>query len=96
MTLHLQDYDNSVQSSVMQGLPLESESSLIPKNKWKNLEEAREFLQNNHCTVTWFKQTDLQLHKIVTNFVKLTCHSHDAVKEELIKSFFNVVDVCSM
>lgn len=64
------------------------------RKKIKNEKDIKEYLHSNKRTALWYKETDKRLQPFVVEFAKLTHHSHNKVRLELVDMCGLITDNC--
>lgn len=83
ITLVVQDYRATDQKIVILEIGLANLNPLL-KNKFKDKEEIDEYLNSTLRNVQWYRKTDENLNVTLRKLKRLTYHSHDSVRSEMV------------
>lgn len=61
---------------------------------WKTESEFQEYLKESGRSIEWYKYTDKKLQHIIMDFSKLTHHSHNKVRLELVNTANLLIEHC--
>lgn len=97
VTLLMQDYNNSTTTfeitELQKQLEMTDQSSSI-KKKWTTNEDIVKHVESVNLSSQWYRENDKNMQHLVIAFIRLTHHSHQKVRSELVEMCRIILENC--